>query len=556
MRPISESQVIVPESRARETTVQPEKLLSLLTVAMAGINLVSAITPALLGRMLMLERIFPLQVRQGTRLATALAGFALLVLASGIWRGKRTAWIVTLAVLAVSSITHMIKGFNFEEASVSLILLVGLVVSRKRFQARSDSPSILRGFRVLGIALGFTLVYGMIGFSMLDHHFAIRYNLWQAAMQTVRMFTQFTDPGLIATTRFGRYFTDSIYIIGISTIGYALLALLAPVLIRIPADSGERQRAAEIVREYGQTVLARFCLFPDKHYFFSPGGSLVAYSYKNRTAIVLGDPIGPLSDALMAVKAFQAFCSRNDWQLAFYQTRQEMLSVYQRAGLKSIKIGEEAIVDLSSFTLKGGEMKPLRTTVNKMERLGYVAQISRPIHDEALMTAWRSISDNWLKKNDRKEMKFSLGWFDREYLNSTPVISVVDPDGRVVAFANLVDEYQYRELAVDLMRRTSNTPPGTMDYLFVSMLQYAQLEHYDRFNLGLSGLAGVGESSADPAIERALHFIYTNVNTAYNFKGLHSFKQKFSPTWMPRYLVYQSVANLPAVAVALNELSA
>ena len=59
---------------------------------MALVNLISAATPALKDRLAVLEEIIPLPVLAGTRLATALAGFALILLAAGIWRGKRTAW--------------------------------------------------------------------------------------------------------------------------------------------------------------------------------------------------------------------------------------------------------------------------------------------------------------------------------------------------------------------------------------------------------------------------------------------------------------------------------
>jgi len=74
---------------------------------------------------------------------------------------------------------------------------------------------------------------------------------------------------------------------------------------------------------------------------------------------------------------------------------------------------------------------------------------------------------------------------------------------------------------------------------------------YSTFNLGLSALSGVGESTEDPAFERALHYVYEHVDQFYNFKGLHEFKEKFHPTWSPRYLIYPNPANLPLVALAM-----
>jgi phosphatidylglycerol lysyltransferase len=535
--------------------MKSERVLAILTAVMGLVNLVSAVTPAVSSRLRVVEQALPLQVLSGTRLATALAGFALLLLASGIWRGKRTAWFITVVVLLISTAGHLIKGIDYEEASLAVLLILALLIFHYRFQAHSDAPTIQRGLFTLGIALLFTLLYGTLGFDLLDKHFAISFNIWQAVIQTVTMFSSFSNPGLITTTRFGRYFADSIYFVAAATIGYALLALLAPVLLRYPAGVSERAQAADIIRQYGRTVLARFCLFPDKQYFFSPGGSLIAYAYRNRTAVVLGDPIGPAGDAFNAVKAFRDECFHNDWIPCFYQTLPYLLDVYHQAGMQALKIGVEAVVDLSKFSLKGGEMKSVRANVNKLERLGCTCRISQPPHEPAFLDILEGVSNEWLAERKSKEMKYSLGWFDCDYLNTTLIMYVSDSENKVVAFANLVNEYQNRELAVDLMRHRHELPHGTMDFLFANLLLEAQRQGYERFNLGLSGMSGVGESSRDPAIERALHFIFNNVSLSYNFKGLHSFKEKFQPEWQPRYLIYPGLPNLPIVAVALNDLS-
>lgn len=506
--------------------------------------------------MRLIESISPLEVRAGTRLASALAGFALILLASGLWRHKRTAWGLTLVVLALSTVSHLAKGLDYEEAFMAFAIGLALFLSRKYFQALSDTPTLKRGFIILGIALVFTLVYGSVGFYFLDRHFAAHFNVLDASSQTIRMFTSFTDPGVIATTRFGRYFTNSIYVIAICTLGYAFFALLSPVIVHNPAVALDRKRAEEIIRNYGRTVLARFCLFPDKHYYFSPGGSVIAYVSKARSALVLGDPIGPHHDLPETVRGFRNLCFQNDWTFAFYQTLPDYLAVYHAEGLHAIKIGEEAIIPLASFTLQGGAMKSIRTNVNKLTHLGWKSETFSPPHPAVVLSELRSVSSEWLAARKSKEMRYSMGWFDEDYLNTTPVIAIRNETGLIMAFANIVDEYNHREAAVDLMRHCTGALPGTMDYLFSEMLQYAKSCGYERFNLGLSGLAGVGNTSADPIIEHAMHYLYENVKTGYNFKGLHHFKDKFNPIWEPRYLVYAYPASLPQLAVALAQVSA
>jgi phosphatidylglycerol lysyltransferase len=207
-----------------------------------------------------------------------------------------------------------------------------LLVLGPRFHARSDPPSIRRGLQVLVAALVFTLAYGILGFYLLDRHFSVNFSLNAATRQTIVMFTEFYDPGLEPLTGFGQYFAGSIYAVGAITLGYALLALVRPVLVRGPATPIEQARAQAIVEAYGRSALARFALFPDKSFYFSPGGSVVAYAARGRAAVALGDPIGPAQDTPAAIQGFKAFCARNDWQAAFYQTLPDYLEHYRDSG--------------------------------------------------------------------------------------------------------------------------------------------------------------------------------------------------------------------------------
>ncbi len=166
------------------------------------------------------------------------------------------------------------------------------------------------------------------------------------------MFTQFYDPGLIPVTHFGRFFAGSIYTVGAVTFGYAGLMLLRPVFVREPATPEERDRARAIVEQYGHSSLARFLLFDDKRYFFSPGGSVIGYALAGRTAVALGDPVGPAEDLLPSLQAFTSLCQRNDWLPVFYQTLPETLEVYKAAGFDALCIGHEGIVNLKTFTLE------------------------------------------------------------------------------------------------------------------------------------------------------------------------------------------------------------
>ena len=149
------------------------------------------------------------------------------------------------------------------------------------------------------------------------------------------------------------------------------------------------------------------------------------------------------------------------------------------------------------------------------------------------------------------EMHFSDGWFNDSYIRNGSVAVVHAPDGHPTAFANLIPEYQKNEVSIDLMRHYQEIEHGTMEFLFVKMLQWAKGKGYDTFSLGLSAIVGVGEKPGDPRVEQALHTISEYVSRFYNFKGLHDFKEKYRPRWEPRYLVYPGPASLPLVLTTL-----
>ena len=269
------------------------QISALLTALMGIVNLSSAVQPALSSRLAVIETIIPLEVRHGSRITSALAGFGLLLLATSLWRRKQVAWLSTLALLVISILSHLVKGLDFEESSLSLAVFLLLILLRNSFHAESDRPSIRQGLYALAAAFGFTLAYGTIGFYLLDRHFSVRFSVMEAVRQTAVMFTEFYDPGLLPITGFGRYFADSIYTIGLVTISFAAFMFIRPVLVRQPATAEDHARAEEIVKKYGRTALARAALFDDKSYFFGSDETVISYAARGRGAIVLGDPIGP-----------------------------------------------------------------------------------------------------------------------------------------------------------------------------------------------------------------------------------------------------------------------
>jgi phosphatidylglycerol lysyltransferase len=173
--------------------------------------------------------------------------------------------------------------------------------------------------------------------------------------------------------------------------------------------------------------------------------------------------------------------------------------------------------------------------VNRAEREGLSFEVIAADGVAALLPELSAVSDAWLAEQRGREKGFSVGRFDEAYLRRLP-IAVVRREGRVIAFANLLATDAKNEASVDLMRYLPDAPPGTMDFLFARILLHFQAEGFERFGLGMSPMAGMAERRKAPRWQRLGRILFQYGDRFYNFRGLHSFKDKFEPNWEARYL--------------------
>ncbi|MDY0410345.1 phosphatidylglycerol lysyltransferase domain-containing protein [Paracerasibacillus soli] len=72
-------------------------------------------------------------------------------------------------------------------------------------------------------------------------------------------------------------------------------------------------------------------------------------------------------------------------------------------------------------------------------------------------------------------------------------------------------------------------PSGTIDALFIYLLQWAKEQPYQYFNLGMAPLSNVGQQEHAFLGERVAATIFNNVHYIYGFQGLRNFKNKYNP---------------------------
>jgi len=533
-------------------------LFALVTLGSGITNLWSVMGgPGLPQRLRLLLEIFPVEFVHFSRFATLLTGFGLVVSSVNILKRKRRAWWIVIVVSLVSALANFSKGLDYEEATLSLILSLGLLAAGRYFTVRSSTPDWLGGAVRFGIAVVLVFGYGVAGFWYLDRaDFGINFHLGAAVAQTTSFLTFDDTLPLVPKTHYGAWFIDSLYWITVLGAVYGFAALFRPALYQFRTLPHERTRAAEIIRLHGRSALDYFKTWPDKSLFFTPSQrTFLAYRVGAQMAVVLADPVGPEEEIEEILTRFTAFCAENDWPLALHQTLPDFLPLYQHLGLRRIKVGDDAIVDLPTFSLDGKSMKKIRHYVNQLEKSGIQTQLlTPPISDETLSRV-RRVSDEWLQLSGHRERQFTLGRFEPEYLRSTPIFAAIDGKGEIQAFANITPSFHPGEATIDLMRYRAGAPPGIMDYLFTRLFAHFKEQGFTRFNLGMAPMAGFQEHEQASREERAIHFFLQRLTFLFSFSGLRQYKAKYATFWEPRYTVYKNALDLPRLALSLSRVA-
>lgn len=504
-----------------------------------------------------LRGLFPLDFVGIARSLTLLAGFALILAAIHLWTRRRRAWQLAQTLAAASVLFHLTKGWDIEEAVCSALLVGLLWIMRHEFTFGAGRPALATALRRAALAFAIAGIYGVLGFWLLEpKEFHYNFHWWDAALRTVRLMLFLGDRSLVPQTPYATWFLDSLVWISAAAFLYAGFVLFRPVAYRFRIDWGEAALARTIAAQYGRTGQDYFKHWPDKSYFFSPSGqSFLGYRVAGNYALVLGDPVGPASDLEPAVAAFVAYCRRHGWATGFHQVGTEFLRVYETLGFRKIKVGDDAIVDLTKFSLAGSAMKEFRNTVNRLERMGYSVERVEPPLAEPLLGELKRISDSWLEIPGHRERQFTLGRFEPWYVRSTPVYVAYDSNRQPVAFLNLVPSYDPQLATVDLMRRSQDHINGLMDYLFAKVFLDLKIRGVQRFSLGMAPVSEDADCVCIDADERALRWVLRRMPFLFRADSLRRFKAKYADQWQPRYAVYQTRLDLARLAFALHRVS-
>lgn len=510
------------------------------------VNIVSAVTPALPERIAELREWLPLGAVQFSNFMVLGIGLLLMFTAVNLFRGMRAAWRSAVVLSALSVLTHLAKGIDYEESLMAAGTLAALLLTQSQYLIRVDrhrSGQMLWVFAALSCV---ALTYGFVGFYFLDQKmFGLNFTWQQSLGNTLRLLLLLDPPGLTAQTTFAMFFFNSISLAGLLALLTGLVATLLPRIFQNEPEKADFLKAKNLVIRYGRSGLDYFKTYADKQFFFSADlRAFVAYKVAHGYAMVLETPVAEDSEAQRRTLAqFENWCRTGGLQPLYYRVDHSDLPIFGEKKIKKIQVGQEGMVDLNEFSLEGKTAKPLRNAVSRCEREGLLFNIyDAPVQDGVLQKL-RSVSDAWLSEG-RREVTFSGGVFEEAELKSQTLLTVETAEGRILAFVNLIPDYAPGEATYDLVRRLPNAPSYVMDFLMTQMFAHLKGQGYSRLNLGLAPFSGLENAQTTP--EKALRFAAGKLQAFRHYPGLRAFKEKYATAWADKFLIYHSDYDLVA----------
>ncbi len=506
------------------------------TAFLAGVVLLfSGATPAVHDRLRWLHALLPLPILEASHLLGSVVGVLLLFVARGLQRRLDGAFVLAVGLLGAGAAFSLLKGADWEEAFI-LLAILGVMLPCHRFFDRRASLLEARfaagWIAAISAALLATLWLGFFAF----RHVEYRHELWWhfALRGDAPRFLRASVAALAVAAAIG------------------VRHLLRPAVAQPPeATPGDLERAAAIVAASGD-LTGQLALVGDKFLFFSASGrSFLMYGVEGRSWIAMGDPIGPREEWEDLVWTFREESDRHGARVAFYEVGAEGLPLYLDLGLTLTKLGEEAHVPLRDFSLEQPEFKGLRQTLRRMESEGVTFAWIETADVPAHLAELRDVSNSWLAAKSLREKGFSVGFFSDDYLRRNPVV-VARRAGEILAFANVWRTPQ--DLSIDLMRYRESAPPRVMEFLLTELMLRGARMGCERFNLGMAPMSGMETHPLAPWRRRVGALVYQHGERFYHFQGLRAFKEKYRPTWLPRYLASPGGLALPVVLANVTSL--
>lgn len=533
----------------------------------------------------------------GGVLRSLLPTAVMLVLAWGVYRGRRFAAIGTVAVdilqVFVAVVYYLFIPMTFSDggfsslarhgamfacittALPSLLLAVALIMSMNHFNIAIGWQRLAHGLSAMAIAFlacaGLFLIYGMA------HPDSFKPTVTMESLLG-ELPSRFLPIGFLHFS--GLSFEPKTLIASVvfQGVGLVFWLIVLVVMLRWMKDATQeneavRERTGRLA-ELGGESMSFMATWEGNQYWLSPSKrSAVAYRTVNGIALTCTGPFGDPAEWESDLKEFSSFCAKQSLIPVFYSVHRGQRDFLLKSGWHSIEVGGEMVVDPRSWKTTGKKWQDIRTAINKAKREG-ITDVYSSFADAPfdVREQIEDISDEWTSGKALPEMKFTLGGVEELRDPRVKLLYAIDADGRVLGVTSWMPTWRDGRLVgwtLDFMRHRTDSPNGIMEFLIARMAQRLHDEGeadpqnaVEFMSLSAAPLAGMnperdntdenGNTSEGMVIlQHGLQLVANLMEPAYGFRSLFNFKRKFQPAEEPVYVCYRDSAKLAQIGLAV-----
>ncbi|RDH75485.1 bifunctional lysylphosphatidylglycerol synthetase/lysine--tRNA ligase LysX [Mycolicibacterium moriokaense] len=490
--------------------------------------------------------------------------FVLALLAAALAARKRIAWLILVLYLVASIAWNVgdiftgdedwwqesgeMIGLAFHLAATALLLL-----ARKEFWAKVRRGALFKAAITLvaGMAVGILVGWGLLELfpGTLERDYRLAYS--------VNRVVAFAGVGANA---FDGQHTHIFVNALLGLFGALALMVAAIVLFRSQrsanALTGEDESAIRGLLElYGKNdSLGYFATRRDKAAVFAPNGrAAITYRVEVGVCLASGDPVGEPKSWPQAIEAWLRLCQEYGWAPGVMGASSAGAEAFRAAGLNALQLGDEAILHPDGYRLSGPDMRAVRQAVTRARRAGLTVRMRRhrDIAPEEMVQVIKR-ADTWRDTEDERGFSMALGRLGDPADGDCLLVEAVQRQDTVVAMLSLVP-WGNNGVSLDLMRRSPQSPNGTIELMVTELLQQSEGIGVSRVSLNFAMFRSAFEQGAQLGagpIARLWRALLVFFSRWWQLETLYRSNMKYKPEWVPRYACYEDARLVPRVGVA------
>ncbi len=323
---------------------------------------------------------------------------------------------------------------------------------------------------------------------------------------------------------------------------------------RADLAEGRKERLLPLLRAHGRCPTSFLCLNPDLSiYRPADAEGFLAYGSTPQANVILGEPVCPPSSVTDLLSTFVRFSADEGRDVVSVPVTEEGRPHYEEVEFEGLPSGSEAVVDLSSLRLEGPRHRNLRHGLNHATRAGVRVErlASESLDRTTLAGEFRAISQDWLKSRKTGSLAFIVG---KPFMPGYEACQhfIARTGRRLEAFAIFYPVYPTREVYMDLTRRRLDSPNGTMDLLLWEAFRHLSQEGFRRVYMGM--VPNMPWENPQALRDLAMKAAFPYFDLLYPVETERFFKNKFAPTWEPRFSFFHPGVSLRSMLAVFRLL--